>query len=159
MKNSVVVIVAFTVGGAFAIFNELLLPLWCDLGWRKPVSDWLVSLDFGQLAAYWGLVWINLPAWCLAFILGMLTGVASRGKNWFRNAVVCGIGFMLVPHLYWLGGGHPWALFDFKIGLLTLLWNLGSVPLLLFGAWMFRRFGQKVGAGDECGGLPASKPE
>lgn len=148
VKKAAVVLIMFAAGGAFELLSSVLFSPWVDLMWRKPVSDWLVSLGFDRLAAYWSMVWVNLPEWCMAFLLGVLIGVLSK-RYWFRNALVCGAGFILIPHILILVtlGWLPWAAFGFKVCLLMLFFDLVSIPVLLFTAWLFRRSRRKKEVG------------
>ncbi len=149
MKNTVILFLSFLAGGAAVLLSGMLLfPLWFDLGWRKPIADWLVGLGHQRLAAYWNLVWFNLPEWCVAFVVGILLGIIIRRPRWLLTAVVCGVGFVIVPHLFILItlGVHPWMFFGFKMAAFTFLWNLAAIPLLLLGAWLgSRRGGQERG--------------
>lgn len=120
--------------------DMFLLPWWVSLPLRRLVAEWLVASGHPGLGGYSSVIWLHLPTWCAALILGGLIGGLGGRKRWLTNALTCGIGFVAAPHLLillTLEGYHPFVEFPTRIVLLTLLWDLVSMPLLLASGWLF----------------------
>ena len=135
--------VPFAVGVAAALLAELLLsPFWSSLGWRKPVADWMVAIGIPAIiAAYWGMVWVNLSSWIVAVGAGLVVGSMSRQSSWVGFALATCLGFMLTPHLLVLSVGyHIWVASELSVAVTVFLWNAVAAPLILLPAWLvFRR--------------------
>ncbi len=140
MKRAIHTIAWFCCGGLVAVIGgSLLSVLWHALGWRKPVSDCLVNLGYRDLAAYWGLVWINLPDWFVALLLGVGVGRIRRGR-WIAASAWVAAGFILVPHLMFVAlGPVPWSYLSAGVAIKIFAWDVVAVPLLFGGAWLGAR--------------------
>lgn len=132
-------IVATTVlcGGAFQLLIDIyLFPHWLNLGWGRPIAEWLVAIGCGDtVAAYSGLVWDRLPEWMIAVLLGVCAGLCLR-KKWPIGAIPCALAFAFTSDLFLLLAGeeHPAVLFGFRVVIRTALWELPSIVLLVLAA-------------------------
>jgi hypothetical protein len=93
------------------------------------------------LAAYWAMVWINMPGWIVAVGAGVVAGAMRRHSAWLRFSLLSCVAFILTPHLMQLLilGVHPWPYFGPRVAVQAFLWNAVSIPLLLLGAWLTAR--------------------
>ena len=135
--------VPFAVGAAAAVVADCLLSvLWFDLGWRKPVADWMIAVGMPTgIAAYWAMVWVDLPNWVAALCIGLVVGAMRRKSSWVGSALATCVGFMLTPHLLMFAAGyHPWVAVEFSVAVKTFLWGAVSVPLIFLGAWLTFRY-------------------
>jgi len=117
---------------------------WIDLGWRKPVADWLGAQGVpGWIAGYWGLVWIKLPDWVALFVLGAVIGRMSRPKRWLRHALAVGCGFIAYPVICSISYCLCLAESDGSLAVgafwSSMAWDSVSLLLLVLAAWLFRR--------------------
>lgn len=137
-------VIPVTAALAALLVSLVLDPLWLDLAWRKPVADALCQVGWPKLAAYWALVWINLPLWGMAVICGAAIGLAFHRGKWVVPALIAGLTLLLVPHLLTTVslGYHPWVPFGLSVAFQALLWELVLIPLLLLAAWLMSRFGR-----------------
>lgn len=145
MRKTFLISLIFLVGSIIGLLNNFFVNFWIDLGWRRPVADWLVHLGYERLAGYWGLVWINLPIWFSALITGIILGVIIAGLNWLRTATVFAIGFVLTPELiaYTLMPYDLWLVRGFWVSTwiiaLGIFGDLIAISLLILGVWMGTR--------------------
>lgn len=129
--------ILFAVGAAAALVADFLLyPLWFYLGWRKPVSDWLLAIGLpAVVAAYWGMVWVNLPGWVMAIGAGLFVGTTRRHSAWVAAALLACAAFLLTPYVYMLALGYSLgAGYGPGIAVRVLLWHSVAIPLVLLAA-------------------------
>ncbi|MCH7987998.1 MAG: hypothetical protein IID46_02475 [Planctomycetes bacterium] len=132
-------ICAAFIGGAVSFINAVYFTLpWMELGWRRPVQDWLVDIGLGSVAGYWGIVWLFLPEWILAGILGVCIGLCLREK-WLIAAISCAFAFISATDLiiYFSGEDDPTSWFSADVSMTILLWRMPSFFILAAAAYMF----------------------
>src|SRR5687768_17529139 len=87
------------VGGALGVLaSTLLFSLWFDLGWRKPVADWLSARGMSRIAGYWGLAWLHLLDWLIVGLASIAAAVFVRRELLPKITLFC-VSFVLAPHL------------------------------------------------------------
>lgn len=86
----------------------VLFTLWNNLGWRRPIMEWLIGHGLAPLTKYAVIVWVRFPAWstvaAVAYILALV-----RPRDGIINATVFSIAFVvaslvqyvLVPTFGW----------------------------------------------------------
>ena len=136
-------------GSIFAILDACyLFPLWEVLAWRRPVADWIINFGLGDtIAGYWGLVWLRVPQWLLAAILGIISGLCDS-KNWLVTSLCCGLAFVLTPGLFLfvIGQENPSAWFGPDVFISLQCWKVPSVVLVICLAFLSSRIRKrKVG--------------
>jgi len=132
-----VVVAAASCGGAFELLIEIyIFPHWLNLGWERPVTEWLVAMGCSDtVAAYWRIAWDRLPERLIAVFLGVCAGLCLR-KKWPIGAIPCALAFAFTSDLFLLLAGeeHPAVLFGFKVAIQTALWEIPSMVLLVLAA-------------------------
>ena len=100
---SVVVLLA---GAVIEWINTVFVfPYWARLGLRAPVAEHLIRSGYGWLAGPWSLLWLHLPDYLLAFLVGTTFAVAVRSRPKFF-AALCSGGVVLRSlgsYLYYIG--------------------------------------------------------
>ena len=140
MKKFTPYILWFVAGAILGfIADNLLGALWIQLGWRQPIANWLASHGFSALASYWGLVWIRLPVWIIAAIVGICGGIFIRRQP-IPSLLIFGIGFIVMPILVTAVAGFSPVAFGIGVLLTSLLWDCVSIALLLAFAFLGFRF-------------------
>ena len=130
----------FIAGGLIAFINNFISVLWIGLEWRKPIADWLRSIGLPQVIGYWSLVWINLPDWLMASILGLIIGLVFARKRPLAVSLVAVAGFIVLPHIcILLFSVHPWFFFGLDAALRGFAWSLIPIPLAILTAWLASR--------------------
>lgn len=134
-KHAVVSVVAALCGGALALLNAIYLSqYWIELGWRRPVGEWLNEVGVGNV--YLGIVWILLPEWLIAVFLGVCAGLLLR-KRWAIGAIPCALAFALADDvfLFVLGEQNPVVWFGPDAVLQHALWKCLAAVFLVLAAF------------------------
>ncbi len=137
-NHAVVAVVAALLGGALALLNDIyLFQYWMELGWRRPVGEWLTEVGVGNVGIYyWGIVWLRLPEWLIAVFLGVCAGLLLR-KRWTIGAIPCALAFVLTGDvfLFILSEQNPVAWFGPDYVLQHALWKCLSAVFLVLAAF------------------------
>lgn len=147
MKKLAIPILLVLAGIAVAAVNDFTLgSLWTNLGWRKPVADWLLSIGLSPpVAGWWSVMWIKLPDWAVALLCGVPIGLFAAPTKWTRFAFCFGAGLVLYPGYFAVS--YCLRLMDYDSSLAfgtfwrLLALNVVSLFLLFLSAWIFRRGG------------------
>ena len=118
------------------VISMCLSPLWFQLGWDRPVNDWLISLGLGSIAGHWGMVWIYLPNWLIASLFGLAIGLCVP-KRWFLASLIGGISFTFGSYPL-LAVTNPSGFFLMTIPV-VLAWRIPSVLLVVGTAFLSSR--------------------
>jgi hypothetical protein len=140
MKRFTPYILWFVAGAVLGVITDNLLGApWIQLGWRQPIADWLGLHGLSALAGYWGLVWIHLPDWIIATIVGVCGGIFIRRQP-IVSLLILGLGFIVTPILVTAVAGFSPIAFGSRVFLSSLVWDCVSVALLLMFAFLGVRF-------------------
>jgi hypothetical protein len=140
MKKFTPYILWFVAGAILGfIADNLLGALWIQLGWRQPIANWLASHGFSALASYWGLVWIRLPVWIIAAIVGICGGIFIRRQP-IPSLLIFGIGFVVMPVVATAIAGFSPTVFGLGVWFKATMWDCISIVLLLAFAFLGFRF-------------------
>jgi hypothetical protein len=117
------------VGGALGVLaSPVVFSLWFDLGWRKPVADWLVARGMAQVAVYWSQAWLHVPEWLIVGLASIAAAVLVRRQLLPKITLFC-ISFVLVPYLGAIASGYNPLAFGARIFAKSLLWNVSVISL------------------------------
>jgi len=111
------------------IAGTFLFNIWSHLGHPvlRPVHDWLASLGYTSLAHCWVWLWLNLPIWLSAVVVGFVAGIIIRQHS-ALNLLLVGLGFAVVPFALSV------YLYSFTPYLIQYVWHLATIVILvLFG--------------------------
>lgn len=131
-------ILAMLGGAATYFFVIIAMDPWINLGWRRPIQDWMMAYGAGSLAGYFGLLYITIPDYTTAIIGGGVIGVVGW-KRWWQLSLVYSGTMFAVPYLIMTLdksvslvnlNNRPWLL------VALLLLNSAIIPLALAGAWL-----------------------
>jgi uncharacterized protein YacL len=121
----------FVAGAALGfITSTLLVDLWVQLGWQRPIADWLVLHGFPALAGYWVLIWLHLPDWFIASVISICGGFCIRRQP-IVSLLMFGFGFIVIPLLVAMIAGFNPTVLGFTIFLRTLIWDGITILLVL----------------------------
>ena len=116
-------------GGALGVLTTtVLFSLWFDLGWRKPVADWLMARGMAQVAVYWSQAWLRLPQWLIVGLASIAAAVLVRRQLLPKITLSC-ISFVLVPYLAGIASGFNPLAFGARAFAITLLWNVSVISV------------------------------
>jgi hypothetical protein len=140
MKRFTPYLLWFVAGAVLGVITDNVLgALWIQLGWRQPIADWLAAHGFSVLAGYWGLVWIRLPDWIIATIVGVCGGIFIRRQP-IVSLLILGLGFIVTPIVVTAVAGFSPIVFGSRVFLTSMMWDCVSVALLLAFALLGFRF-------------------
>ena len=141
-------ILPFVIGVIASLADAWLLSnLWIALDWRRPIAEWLSGLGFTGLARWFGLVWICIPTFVVAALLGVVVARLFP-ERWLTAVAFCALGFIGVSFVLmslWVSG-LPSSLHTWTIALKAEAWSLLSLGLLVLGAWLHVRRKTDTGA-------------
>ena len=111
--------------------------LWNSLDWRRPIAEWIAGLGFTKLAGWFGELWIRIPTFAIATLLGFVVARFFR-ERWLLSAALCAVGFVgtsivLTAVVAQLLFEHPQK-WSFAVG--AEAWSAASIGLLMLGAWI-----------------------
>jgi hypothetical protein len=135
------VILLILIGVAAALADAWLFSnLWNALDWRRPLAEWIAGHGFTRLAGWFGEIWIRIPTFAIAAILGLVVARLFP-ERWLSSAVLCVIGFMgtsfvLTAFVVGLLFDHP-RKWRFALG--AEAWSSVSIGLLVLSAWIYGR--------------------
>lgn len=131
-------VIPILIGVAAALVDVWLVSnLWSSLGWRGPVADWISHHGFPRLAVWCSNLWLRLPTFVIAMVLGIVVVRLFRNR-WLSSALLCAAGFMgtslvlMTSMVQLFHHPHKWL-----VGLRAEAWNAPSVVLLVLVAWYF----------------------
>jgi hypothetical protein len=85
---------------------------------------------------HWSMIWINVPMFLLAALLGALVGLLLP-RRWLRYSLVCGLAFLATPQaLAWALGVHYYQLYG---SLYISPYDIAPLPILLLVAGLGSR--------------------
>ncbi len=154
-QRRVLGLLAALIGAAIAatVIVPILLKSWLSLGWRKPVADWLVGRGWETIAGCWGMVWVSIPEWSVAFFVGASVYTLSRCRPRAYLTAAC-LGFLVIPHIFCLLllQQHPWSAYDSNARVLFLvaLTEVGSAVGVFAGGGCAALVGRRRAGGREC---------
>lgn len=125
-------------GGIVASFIDiLLLSLWVDLGWRSPISNWMMAHGMGIFAGYFGLLYIQIPTYTTSIIGGAIIGYVACERWWQLSLVFSGTIFAC-PYLSMAIGGFIPSIssISFWLAVYVILLNAAVIFLSLASAWI-----------------------
>lgn len=138
-KSIVLIAGAFLGGLALDMVNSMfVLPFWIQLGFRRPVQDWLISIGLGSLAGYYGMVWIQITDWLLAALYGIVIGILFP-RRWLLASFCGGISFAYATFFLL---SSPFSLatqFGLSAFVFVLAWKVPSVLLVVGTAYLASR--------------------
>lgn len=116
-------------GGALGVLaSTVVFSLWFDLGWRKPVANWLVARGMAQVAVYWSQAWLRLPEWLIVGLASIAAAVLVRRQLLPKITLFC-ISFVLAPYLGAIASGFNPLAFGARVFAASLLWNVSVISL------------------------------
>jgi len=135
------VLIAGTIlcGWVLDVINSVFIfPLWFQLGWRRPVQDWLISIGWGSIAGSFGMVWVHTTDWLLAAVFGIAIGVLVP-RRWLLVSFCGGVSFAYAT--YFLLSSTLSLLSQFGLSVLAsvLAWKVPSVLLVMGMAFLSSR--------------------
>ena len=134
-------ILAMLGGVATSLFvSPLTLIAWIDLGWRRPVQDWMIAHGAGTFAGYFGLFSIEIPDYTTAILGGGVIGIVAWERWWQLSLVYSGAMFAW-PYMSMTLDGSISLILNTKASVVAtlLLLNSGIIPLALAGAFLASR--------------------
>src|SRR5262245_12817741 len=72
------------------VLSNALLGLWIDLGWRRPIQDWMSAHGLGAFAGKFALIYIDIPKIFISFSAGAIIGMIAF-RRWFWWSCVYGV--------------------------------------------------------------------
>ena len=107
------------------IASTVLFHIWSHIAHPFFISihDWLASLGHQSLAHGWVWLWLNLPTWFSAVVVGFVAGVAIR-RHHVLNLLLVGLGFSVVPLALAV------YLYSFAPYLMEYVWHLAAIVVL-----------------------------
>jgi hypothetical protein len=141
------ILAAWFIGGAVlgVLSTEFLIQWWIDLGERKPVADWLVSIGWPWGTGYWGLVSLHLPDWGVMTVAGGILGWILR-RRWLEAVLAISIGYVVGPWAWSeITEGETGLGLAWRLGVLwmVLWWDLLAMVVAVSTAAMARLIGRK----------------
>lgn len=116
-----------------------LFGLWFDLGWRKPVADWLLAHGYVWLVPKWGLIWINMPYWALMSVAASILSFVWP-RRWFGVSTTFAFSLVAAPYTAsWLLGVDWASIYGIEVLVKTLLWDVAGIPVAWLSAWLVSR--------------------
>ena len=129
---------AVILGTALPLLNVFFIsPWWIDLGWRRPVAEWLLSI--GVSSRYWGLIWLHIPDWTIALLLGVCGAFFLRRKWLIAGAVPCALAYVFSCDLliFLSGERFPYVFSGPNSALILTLLDLPAALLIFVPALIF----------------------
>lgn len=74
----------------------LLSNAWAGLGWRGTIAEWIRDLGFSRAAGRFGVIWIRIPTFFVAGVLGFSIARLIPG-HWRAAAFLGGVAFVGTP--------------------------------------------------------------
>lgn len=127
-------LVALSAGVAAAIFLIFLGAGWIGLGFRAPVAAWLSEHDFSWLIGKWSLLWVHLPNYFVALLLGYIVGRYLR-LRWWKAAIFGSTGYFILPQIYYVLD-QSYRAFGIDVIAHTMLWGVVTVPMICISSWL-----------------------
>jgi hypothetical protein len=114
--------------------------LWAALGWQLAIGEWLSQVGFTTLARWFVQLWIRIPTFVMAGLLGLLIA-RFFGDRWILSVLACAVGFVGVSFLLlaWVVGLSSPPGFGGYVALRLQAWNAAYAVLLFFGEWLYVR--------------------
>ncbi len=142
-KNLKLVAVMLLIGVvAWAVHAHVLLPPWIEWKLRRPVQEWMVVHGFGRFAGKAGILWLNLPMYCVALIAGMAIG-RTRPREWLLCALTFGSAVFFADVVAGIAGGVwriDWPNYWYVM-IASTAYQFAVLPLCLAVAWLASRGG------------------
>jgi len=115
--------------------SPLLLIPWANLGWRRPVQDWMIAHGVGSFAGHFGLFYIQIPDYIMAIIVGAVIGVVAWNRWWQLSLIYSGI-VIVLPYLVMILDGSISYFSNPSAWLIVylLLLHFAIIPLVLTAA-------------------------
>jgi hypothetical protein len=113
-----------------------LAPKWTDLGWRRPIQGWMVAHGMGSLAGKFGLLYLYIPDYTLAILVGIIIGLTAW-RQWWQLSLVYSTTMVGFPYI--LDGFSYLMPFGGRVVSIVVLLNMLIMPLVLGGAWALSR--------------------
>jgi hypothetical protein len=102
--------------------------------WRPPVQAWLINHGFGQFAAKYAIVNLQIPSAFLSLIGGATIGRLQH-KCWLRHWFLFALSLAFGDDVVLLAlGMHPAFFFSAHVTSLTVLWEVLAIFPVSFAA-------------------------
>ena len=152
-KTAMLGCVAALSGAAVAfLVSAFILDVWINLGWRRPIQDWMTAHGVGWLAGHFGVLYILIPDYTLALTGGIVAGFLLFGRWWQSALLYSGSMFVFPYVMMTLDGSITFFVDHVELSIFLQVALQGAVvmPLALGGAWLAsrpkRRRGERLAA-------------